>query len=266
MTTVSPKKNYDQDKVNEISAKLMDNPEIAKLIGELSTSADDASDLVKGLLQASINAGLQAEMDAHLGYEHSDRKAKAQMDAAGAANYRNGSYTKTVGSAYGALDITMPRDRAGTFRPQMVPKGARRLTELDDMIISLYAGGMTVRDIQHHLAATLGVDMSPDTISTVTDAVLEEVLIWQNRQLDQFYPVIFLDALRVKIRDGNRVVNKACYMAVGVDMDGIKHGPDPWKVDTSGVSYAAWVSVAELSASKVSGARRLHQECRLRVL
>ncbi|MDK8252427.1 transposase, partial [Enterococcus faecalis] len=99
--------------------------------------------------------------------------------------------------------------RAGTFRPQMVPKGVRRLSELDDMIISLYAGGMTLRDIQHHLATTLGVDMSPDTISTITDAVLEEVLVWQNRQLEQFYPVIFLDAMRVKIRDGNRVVNKA---------------------------------------------------------
>lgn len=146
MTKVSPKKNYDQDKVNEISAKLMDNPELAKLIGELSTSTDDASDLVKGLLQASINAGLQAEMDAHLGYEHSDRKGKAQMDSASAGNYRNGSYTKTVGSAYGMVDITMPRDRAGTFRPQMVPKGVRRLSELDDMIISLYADRMTLRD------------------------------------------------------------------------------------------------------------------------
>ena len=161
MTKVSPKNNYDQDKVNEISAKLMSNPEIVKLIGELSTSTDDASDLVKGLLQASINAGLQAEMNAHLGYEHSDRKGKAQIGSASGANYRNGSYTKTVGCAYGAVDITVPRDRAGTFRPQMVPKGARRLSELDDMIISLYAGGMTLRDIQHHLATTLGGGYEP---------------------------------------------------------------------------------------------------------
>lgn len=184
MTKVSPKKNYDRDKVNEISAKLMGNPEITKLIGELSASTSDATDLVKGLLQASINAGLQAEMDAHLGYEHSDRKAKARVDGVQGSNYRNGSYTKTVGSAYGAVEVTVPRDRAGTFRPQMVPKGARRHSELDDMIISLYAGGMTLRDIQHHLATTLGVDMSPDTISTITDAVLEEVLVWQNRQLE----------------------------------------------------------------------------------
>ena len=241
MSKVLSKKDYDPGRVNEISAKLMANPDIAKLIGELSASTSDASDLVKGLLQASINAGLQAEMNAHLGYEHSDRKAKAQMGSAGGANYRNGSYTKTVGSAYGAVDITMPRDRAGTFRPQMVPKGARRLSELDEVIISLYAGGMTLRDIQHHLVTTLGVDMSPDTISTITDAVLEEVLIWQNRQLEQFYPVIFLDALRVKIRDGNRVVNKACYMAVGVDMDGIKHILGLWIAGSEGAAF--WASV-----------------------
>ncbi|WP_395890125.1 IS256 family transposase, partial [Corynebacterium urealyticum] len=238
---VSPKKGHDPARVNEISEKLMENPELASLISELSTSADDASDLVKGLLQASINAGLQAEMDAHLGYSHSDRKSKAQVEPVHGGNHRNGSYTKTVNSGYGAVEVTVPRDRAGTFTPKMVPKGARRLTELDDMIVSLYAGGMTVRDIQHHLATTLGVDMSPDTISTITDAVLDEVMIWQNRQLDEFYPVIFLDALRVKIRDGHRVVNKACYMAVGVDMDGIKHILGLWIADNEGAAF--WASV-----------------------
>ncbi|WJY68827.1 Transposase, Mutator family [Corynebacterium auris] len=241
MTTVSPKKGHDPSRVNEISAKLMENPEIAALIGELSTSVDDASDLVKGLLQASINAGLQAEMDAHLGYGHSDRAAKAQVSPSNGGNHRNGSYTKTVGTGYGPVDITVPRDRAGTFHPVMVPKGARRLTELDDMIVSLYAGGMTVRDIQHHLASTLGVDISPDTISTITDAVLDEVMVWQNRQLDEFYPVIFLDALRVKIRDGHRVVNKACYMAVGIDIDGTKHILGLWIADNEGAAF--WASV-----------------------
>lgn len=124
MTTVSPKKNHDQDKVNAISEKLMENPELAKLIGKLSTSTDNASDLVKGLLQASINAGLQAEMDAHLGYGHSDRKMKAQVEPTQGSNHRNGSYTKTVSSGYGALEVTMPRDRAGTFTP---PDGAQGL-------------------------------------------------------------------------------------------------------------------------------------------
>jgi len=211
------------------------------LISELSASADDASELVKGLLQASINAGLQAEMDAHLGYSHSDRNTKAQVKTSQENNHRNGSYIKTVNSGYGAVEVTVPRDRAGTFTPRMVPKGAHRLTELDDMIVSPYAGGMTVRDICHHLSTTLGVDMSPDTISTITDAVLDEVMIWQNRQLNEFYPVIFLDALRVKIRDGHRVVNKACYMAVGVDIDGIKHILGLWIADHEGAAF--WASV-----------------------
>ena len=102
----------------------------------------------------------------------------------------------------------------------MVPKGSRRLTDVEDMIISLYAGGMTVRDIQHHMATAMRVDISHETISAVTDAVLDEVMIWQNRQLDEFYHVIFLVALRIKVRDGGRVVNKSAYLAIGVDMDG----------------------------------------------
>ena len=159
-------------------------------------------------------------MDARLGYEHGDRATK---NAAGQANSRNGSYPNTVDSAYGPVDITVPRDRAGMYMPCMVPKGSWRLTDLDDMIISLYAGGMTVRDIEHHLATTIGVNLSPDTISAATDAVLDEAIAWQTRQLDEFYPVVFLDALRLKIRDNGRVVNKAVYMTVGVDMEGIKH-------------------------------------------
>ena len=241
MTTVSPKKSHNPTRVNEISEKLMENPELASLISELSSSADDACDLVKGLLQASINAGLQAEMDAHLGYGHSDQKTKAQVETAQSSNHRNGAYTKTVDSGYGALEVAVPRDRAGTFAPKLVPKGSRRLTEFDDMIISLYAGGMTVRDICRHLSTTLGVEMSPDTISTITDAGLEEVMIWQNLQLDELYPVIFLDALRVKIRDGHRVVNKACYMAVGIDINGIKHILGLWIADSEGAAF--WASV-----------------------
>ena len=124
-------------------------------------------------------------MDAHLGYESGDRSAKA---AAGTDNHRNGSYPKTVDSNYGPVTVDVPRDRAGTFLPTMVPKGSRRLTDVDDMIVSLYAGGMTIRDIQHHMATAMRVDISHETISAVTDAVLDEVMVWQNRQLDEFYP------------------------------------------------------------------------------
>ncbi|APT91801.1 transposase [Corynebacterium phocae] len=245
MSVVSKKNRNDAERVAEISRKLMENPEMAEVIQELGRSATDANDLARGLLQAFINAGLNAELDAHLGYEHGDRSAKAVEEQ---PNSRNGFYPKTVSSTFGPVDISVPRDRNGTFIPQMVPRGARRLTDLDDMIISLYAGGMTTRDIEYHLKSTIGVQLSPDTISAVTDAVLDEVLAWQNRQLDEFYPVIFLDALQVKIRDGGRVTNKAVYMAVGVDMDGIKHILGLWVSANEGAAF--WSTVCAEIANR----------------
>ena len=126
------------------------------------------------------------------------------------------------------MALGTPRDRAGTFEPRLVPKGARRLDGLDAMIISLYSGGMTVRDIQAHLARTLGMDLSHETIANVTAAVAEEVKAWQSRPLDPVWPVIFLDALVVKVRDGAHVVNKSAHIVVGVDTDGIKHVLGIW--------------------------------------
>lgn len=154
MTTTTRQDPADKAKIDAIEKKLLANPEIAKLIDDLGTSTTDANDLVRGMLQASITRGLNAEMEAHLGYESGDSSGKA---AAGTDNYRNGSYPKTVDSNYGPVTVDTPRDRAGTFIPTMIPKGSRRLTDLDDMIISLYAGGMTIRDIQHHMATTMRV-------------------------------------------------------------------------------------------------------------
>ncbi|GAB3693408.1 hypothetical protein GCM10027595_05680 [Corynebacterium nasicanis] len=122
-----------------------------------------------------------------------------------------------------------------------MPKGYRRLTDVDDQIISLYAGGMTVRDIQHHMATAIGVDISHKTISTITDAVLDEVMVWQNWQLEEFYPVIFLDALRIKVRDGGRLVNRSAYLAIGVDLEGIKHILGIWLAKEEGASFWAQV-------------------------
>ena len=238
MTTVARRDPADKAKIDAIEAKLLSNPEMAKLIDELGTSATDANDLVRGMLQASITRGLNAELDAHLGYPSGDRAGKA---AAGTINHRNGTYSKTVDSNYGPVTVDVPRDRQGTFVPLMVPKGARRLTDVDDMIVSLYAGGMTIRDIQHHVASAMRVDISHETISAVTDAVLDEVLVWQNRQLDEFYPVIFLDALRIKVRDAGRVVNKSAYMAIGVDVDGVKHILGLWIAKEEGASFWAHV-------------------------
>lgn len=135
----------------------------------------------------------------------------------------------------------MPRDRDGSFTPRLVPTGSRRLGGLDEMIISLYAGGMTVRDIGHHLVTTIGTELSHETIANITGAVLDAVMEWQNRPLEQFYPVIYLDAIRVKVRDNGHVRSKAAHIAVGVDMDGIKHVLGIWVQDTEGASFWAHV-------------------------
>ena len=174
MTTVARRDPADKAKIDAIEKKLLANPDIAKLIDDLGTSTTEAIDLVRGMLQASITRGLNAEMDAHLGYEPGDRSAKA---AARTDNRLNGSYPKNADFDYGPAIVDVPRDRFGTFLPTMVPKGSRRLTDVDDMIVSLYAGGMTIVDIQHHMATAMRVDNSHETISAVTDAVLDEVAV-----------------------------------------------------------------------------------------
>ena len=153
---------------------------------------------------------------------------RAIRPGAARPNSRNGTTPKTVATEVGAWRWTCRGTGTATFEPRLVPKGNARLGGLDDMIISLYAGGMTIRDIQHHLACTIGTDLSHETISKITDAVLEEVKAWQARPLEAFYPVVYLDALVVKVRDGAHVRNKAAHIAVGVDMDGVKHVLGIW--------------------------------------
>jgi putative transposase len=196
--------------------------------------------LLKGMLKASLERGLDAELSDHVGYDRGD------PDAAMFANSRNGTFPKTVASEIGDVELAVPRDRKGTFTPMLVPKGVRRLDGLDAMIVSLYAGGMTIRDIAHHLASTIGTELSHETISKVVDAVADEVLAWQQRPLEALYPVIYLDAIIVKVRDGGHVRNKAAHIAVGVDTDGIKHVLGIWVQATEGAKF--WASVcAELA-------------------
>jgi putative transposase len=196
--------------------------------------------LLKGLLKATLERGLEAELTDHVGYERGD------PDASQFSNSRNGTFPKTVASEIGDIELAVPRDRRGTFTPMLVPKGARRLDGLDAMIVSLYAGGMTVRDIGHHLQATIGTELSHETISKIVDAVADEVLAWQQRPLESLYPVIYLDAIVVKIRDGGHVRNKAAHIAVGVDLDGVKHVLGIWVQATEGAKF--WASVcAELA-------------------
>jgi putative transposase len=196
--------------------------------------------LLKGMLQAALERGLEVELTDHVGYERGD------ADASLFDNSRNGSSPKTVFSEVGDVELAVPRDRNGTFTPRLVPKGSRRVGGLDEMIISLYAGGMTVRDIQHHLVSTIGTELSHETISKITDQVAEEVLAWQRRPLDSLYPVIYLDALVVKVKDGAHVRNKAAHIAVGVDVDGIKHVLGIWVQTSEGAKFWAGVC-AELA-------------------
>jgi putative transposase len=196
--------------------------------------------LLKGMLKASLERGLDAELSDHVGYDRGDPAAVEFP------NSRNGTFPKTVATEIGDVELAVPRDRNGTFTPMLVPKGTRRLDGLDAMIVSLFAGGMTIRDIAHHLASTIGTELSPETISKITDAVSDEVLVWQQRPLEALYPVMYLDAIIVKVRDGGHVRNKAAHIAVGVDMDGIKHVLGIWVQATEGAKF--WASVcAELA-------------------
>ncbi|MCW2839559.1 MAG: transposase [Aeromicrobium sp.] len=201
--------------------------------GEIELTGDGG--FIPELIRATLERGLQAELTDHVGYEKGDPAASEFP------NSRNGTTPKTVSSQVGDVELSIPRDRQGSFVPVLVPKGSRRLGGLDDMIISLYAGGMTVRDIEHHLATTIGTELSPETISNITDQVADEVIKWQERPLDSLYPVIYLDAIVVKVRDGGHVVNKAAHIAVGVDMDGVKHVLGIWLQTSEGAKF--WASV-----------------------
>ena len=214
--TKQEKKNAQEPEARRLRRELFDDDMLDQLMaatGERGLSLTGEGGFLPEMIKAVLERGMEAELTGHLGYDKGDRAGH------GSGNSRNGSTPKTVATEVGDVALDQPRDRNSTFASALVPKGARRLGGLEGMIISLYAGGMTVRDIQHHLASTLGTELSHETIANVTDAVLEEVKAWQSRPLEAFYPVIYLDALVVKIRDGAHVSNRAAHIAVGVDMD-----------------------------------------------
>src|SRR5262245_8629797 len=191
--------------------------------------------LFKQLKKALLERALGAEMTHHLGYEKGDPAGR------GSGNHRNGTYSKTVLTEDGAVELDVPRDRNSRFEPQIVPKGETSLDGFDDKIISMDARGMTVREIQGHLAELYATDVSPDLISRVTDAVLDEVREWQNRPLDAVYPVVFFDALRVKIRDEGLVKNKAVYVALAITAEGDKEVLGLWIEQSEGAKF--WLKV-----------------------
>jgi putative transposase len=202
--------------------------------------------LLSQVTKAVLERALAEEMTGHLGYEKHDPAGR------GSGNSRNGTTGKTVLTDIGAVGLAVPRDRNGSFEPKIVRKGQTRLDGFNERIIALYARGMTTRDIRAHLREIYGVEVSPDLISRVTDGVLEELAEWQSRPLDAVWPVVFIDALMIKIRDGV-VSNRAVYLAIGIDCDGHKQVLGLWVGPTTGESAKFWMSVlAELKSRGVA--------------
>ena len=193
------------------------------------------SGLVKELTKRLVERALEGEMTAHLGYEKHAESGK------NSGNSRNGKGSKTVLGDTGTLEITVPRDRNGDFEPRLISKRQRRLPGFDDKVIALYARGMTTREIQGHLKELYGVEVSPALISNVTDSVLEDVKAWQNRALSSVYPIVYLDAIHVKLRNSGRVESCAVYVALAVNLEGNKELLGLWIGEAEGAKF--WLAV-----------------------
>jgi len=222
-----------------------------KLIDELLANYQKPEDIIgeKGLLKqltkALLERAMKAELTEHLGYD--------KHDSAGhnSGNSRNGVTTKTLKGDFGEMPLETPRDRQGTFEPKIIGKGQTRFTGFDDKIISMYSRGMSTREIQGHLQEIYQVEVSPTLISNVTDAVMEEVKAWQSRPLEAVYPIVYLDALVVKIRDSGHVRNRAIYVVIGVNLQGNKEVLGLWAGQAEGAKF--WLQVlTELNNRGVS--------------
>src|SRR3954452_17042971 len=191
--------------------------------------------LLADLTRPLVERAMSAELTEHLGYE------RHQEPPGGAGNTRNGWMPKTLATEHGPVPIKTPRDRKGTFEPQLVRKGQRRFEGFDEKILALYSRGLSTRDIEAHLEEIYGVKVGRDLISRVTDAVLEDVRAWQQRPLDDVYPVVFLDCLVIKVREAGSVQRRACYLALGVNMDGDRDVLGIWFQETEGAKF--WLQV-----------------------
>ena len=207
--------------------------------------------LLKQLQKRLLEKALGAELTDHLGYE------KHEAAGRNSGNSRNGSGSKTLKGEFGELPLAVPRDRNGTFEPQIVGKGQRRFEGFDHAIISLYARGLTTREIEGHLLEIYGVEVSPTLVSHVTDAVSADVQLWQNRPLEEVYPIVYFDALWGKVRENNQVVKVAVYLALGITMTGQKEVLGMWAANTEGAKF--WLQV--LTEIKNRGVRDIFIGC-----
>ena len=215
----------------------IDNELIDNLLKDYKKPEDIIGEngLLKQLTKQLLERAMAAELTEHVGYE--------KHDVAGhkSGNSRNGNSAKTLKGSFGTMPIAVPRDRNGTFAPRIIEKHQTRFTGFDEHIISLYARGLSTREIQQHLEEIYQVEVSPALISSVTDEVIDEVRAWQNRQLDAVYPIIYLDAIQFKVRDGGHVRNKAIYLAIGITLSGLKEVLGLWIAQTEGAKF--WLQV-----------------------
>lgn len=208
-----------------------------ELLKDCKTQEDifGTNGLVKQFVKALSERALQAELTTHLGYDKHDPKGN------NSGNSRNGTTPKIIKGEFGEAEIAIPRDRAGTFDPQFIPKGQTRFDGFDAKILSMYARGLSTRDIQAQLEELYGVEVSPTLISNVTNAVIDEVKSWQSRPLEHIYPIIYLDALVVKVKVDQQIVNKAIHLALGVNLDGQKELLGMWSNTSEGAKF--WLAV-----------------------
>jgi putative transposase len=205
------------------------------LTGKTTEEIVGPNGLLKQLTKALVERAMNAELSQHLGYE------KHAAEGRGSGNNRNGTSRKKVQGEFGSVEIEVPRDRNGTYDPKIIPKHERRFAGFDQKILSMYARGMTTRDIQGHLEEMYGVEVSPALISEVTDAVVEEVRAWQSRPLEPIYPILYLDALMVKMRHEGRVENRAVFVGIGVSLEGSKEVLGLWTSATEGAKF--WLQI-----------------------
>ena len=212
----------------------LDDSLVDQVVGQIKTQ-DDLADFSRQLLKAAVERVLAAELEDHLGY------SKHSPEGRNSGNSRNGHSKKTLKGDFGKLEINTPRDRNGEFDPQLVAKGKTRINKLDQQILSLYARGMTTRDIAEALHEMYGAEVSHSLISKVTDAVLDEVQSWQNRPLESLYPILYLDGIVVKVHQDKRVIKKTVYVALGVNTEGQKELLGLWMAETEGSKF--WLTV-----------------------
>ncbi|GFG87953.1 IS256 family transposase [Mycolicibacter algericus] len=195
------------------------------------TPIDGADGLLNELTKAVLERALNSELTHHLGYEAGDPAGR------GSGNSRNGTTPKTVATVNGPVRIEAPRDRNGSFEPAIVPKKTRRLNNINSVVLSLYSRGMTTRDIEAHLAEVYGASVSRELISNITEVVVDEIKAWQSRPLDEVYPILYIDGLRLRIGDNGVITTKVAYLAIGVDLDGRKHALGCWIQDSEGAKF-----------------------------